>query len=535
MNIAQRTVAWLSIKFKEEDKNYSRWTRYQVKKRNGDIFLSKDGVNIAYIELQGRGLALSPTYWKEFPLNNRQAGADVQKQDLIDTLWYITSAYSRSIFYREHEKDEAAIKQLAIRNFEVPLNQVTGYLNYNYSGNVDSILRYGGDIYSTIGYPHVRSTQIFNPTHYTASKVSMRSFLIPPAYAMENLGYRWYEPSNSWWPASDFNDEDIPNGYLPFMPQECSECGRETPRTALHNGVCQECVGVPADKILIHSYSTRAPSIIGFKGEKKKIKSNPALEKFTQYYKNIVSNLQYSGDDTMYLGIEMEYEVNGNRESSLVPILRHLHEHAIIKGDGSLRNGVEIVTCPATYEEQVKVLKPFFDSFPSMLKPEATCGIHIHISRGILAAGTQGRLLAFMNNQENKSKLTALAGRYNQQYAGMGENTKITQILRGGDSQRYRMLNTTNTNTLEFRLFKSTDKWEDMLVFMQFVSAIVEYCKPCSTNLNYEEHKKYGNFEAWLKSYRKEYPNLHALYYPVKKKPILTKENTVSVEEYIPF
>lgn len=533
MDISQRGIRWLKNKFKEENKEYSRWTKYNVFMDGDYIYLRDElGRTLGLLSLNGDYLELRPKYYNKFPCQNPNATHEEKVADLIDLLWYITSIYGRAPFYSGLNIDYVAVSYLGKRNTELRFNQTTSYLNRDYVRGLGPGLIIEDRVasISTITFPQ-RVYTINSPL----GLVNMQETWIANDYIMINSGYSYYEPSGSWWETSSFVD-GVPAGYAEYLPANCTECGTQTPRSSLRGGICPVCVGVPPEKIMIHNYSTRANNIFGFKGGKAG-KHKASLDKFTQYYRNVITSLSYSGDNTMYLGIELEYECRGNREDALVPILRHLHDHAIIKSDGSLQNGVEIVTCPATYEEQVKALAPFFAKFPDRIYPFETCGVHIHISRGCLNAGTQGRLLAFMNNPNNKDKLIDLAGRYSQQYAGMGNNLKATSILRGGDGARYRMLNTTNQETLEFRLFKSTDKWEDMLVFMQFVCAIVEYCKPCNTKHSFNEHKEYTNFEAWLKDYRKDYPELHTKYYPVKTKPVLLGKtpNTVSLDSEIPL
>lgn len=89
---------------------------------------------------------------------------------------------------------------------------------------------------------------------------------------------------------------------------------------------------------------------------------------------------------TIFMGIELEIELDGCDESATLNIIRkHLSGKAICKYDGSLNDGIEIVTCPMTLD--------YFKSLPwKELLDElrragcrshtgGTCGLHVHTTR----------------------------------------------------------------------------------------------------------------------------------------------------------
>lgn len=275
---------------------------------------------------------------------------------------------------------------------------------------------------------------------------------------------------------------------------------------------------------VIHSYSTRAPNLLSFKGENKQ-KIKDVGDKFKSYYSNYFNNTKvsskYDPTSPLYLGIELEYEVDSDydREDMLDPILDKLDGHVIVKSDGSLENGLELVSCPATYDEHVKAYKPFFDDFPDGLFVDDTCGLHIHVSRLPLSVVTQSRMIAFMNNASNYSKITQVAGRTLNSYCKQDTSRKVDFILRNGGTSgdRYNVLNTNNQATLEFRIFSSTSDFNKLLRAMQFCVAVVEYCKPCSSGVDIKSFKEFSNFELWLKDKRKAYPQLCDLFLGERK------------------
>ena len=80
----------------------------------------------------------------------------------------------------------------------------------------------------------------------------------------------------------------------------------------------------------IHNYSTRVEGMLKFKAKKVK-------------------------PSTIYLGCELEYETN-DRSKAQIDVGKLLKGHALMKSDGTIRNGFEIVTCPATMDIHLEVL-----------------------------------------------------------------------------------------------------------------------------------------------------------------------------------
>jgi hypothetical protein len=102
---------------------------------------------------------------------------------------------------------------------------------------------------------------------------------------------------------------------------ECPVCHNEVPDLSIIDGACHKC---NENLYKIHNYSTKVPELLKFKA------------------KNVKPS-------TVYLGIELEYE-SSDRDVSKIKVGKALQGHAIMKADGSIKNGFEIVTCPATLD-----------------------------------------------------------------------------------------------------------------------------------------------------------------------------------------
>ncbi len=212
--------------------------------------------------------------------------------------------------------------------------------------------------------------------------------------------------------------------------------------------------------------------------------------------------------NTVYLGCELEYETN-NRAKAQIGVGKLLHGHALMKSDGSIRNGFEIVTCPATLDIHLQVFKSFFDNLPPDLKIEKNVGMHVHISRKPLSHLTVGKITEFLNRQDNKDFIHNIAGRIDNTYAKMSSDRTVTFPWRnrnGGD--RYNALNLNNQNTIEVRLFATPMDYKTFAMRMQFVQALVDYCMPAQSSESLKKQTHYEAFVNWLSDKRRMFPEL---------------------------
>lgn len=261
---------------------------------------------------------------------------------------------------------------------------------------------------------------------------------------------------------------------------ECSQCHNESVSELCIDGVCHHCLDA---SFKIHNYSTRVESMLKFKATR--VRPN-----------------------TVYLGCELEYETN-NRNRAQLGVGKLMHGHALMKSDGSIRNGFEIVTCPATLDIHLQVFKSFFDNLPPDLKIEKNVGMHVHISRKPLSQLTLGKMTEFLNRPENKLFIGFIAGRIDNSYARMDSGRNVTYPWRnkhGGD--RYNALNLNNQNTVEVRLFATPMNYKEFASRLQFVQALVDYCMPAQSNECLKKQTHYEAFVDWLSSRKRMFPEL---------------------------
>jgi hypothetical protein len=295
-----------------------------------------------------------------------------------------------------------------------------------------------------------------------------------------DYGYLFNDRYDIWLkPEQFFHDGNVYNRDEVDI-ETCTNCGNETVTELMIDKVCHHCLDA---SFKIHNYSTRVEQMIKFKATR--VRPN-----------------------TVYLGCELEYETN-NRNRAQLGVGKLMHGHALMKSDGSIRNGFEIVTCPATLDIHLDIFKKFYDNIPPDLKIANNVGMHVHISRKPLSQLTIGKLIEFLNRLDNKAFIHHIAGRIDNSYAKMNSDRTITFLRKnrhGGD--RYNALNLNNEKTIEVRLFATPMNYKEFASRLQFVQALVDYCSPAQSNESLKKQTHYESFMHWLSSRRRMFPEL---------------------------
>lgn len=297
-----------------------------------------------------------------------------------------------------------------------------------------------------------------------------------------NYGYTRDEESNGtsiWLQPNEvlFQNRVYDRSTLVMSP--CPVCGTSVPQESIIDDACFKC---NENKYKIHSYSTRVPSLLKFKA------------------KNVKPS-------TVYLGIELEYE-STDRDLAKVKVGKALHGHAIMKSDGSIRNGFEIVTCPATLDIHLEEFKRFYANFPKELFQAPNTGMHVHVSRKPLNVFTVGKMTEFLNRSDNKPFIAWVAGRIDNSYARITDRTVTFPFINGTSGERYNALNLSNTDTIEFRIFSTPKNWEEFASRLEFCQALTDYCQPAQVNTSLKQLTGFPSFINWLQHNRKAYPEL---------------------------
>src|SRR5690606_34675899 len=107
----------------------------------------------------------------------------------------------------------------------------------------------------------------------------------------------------------------------------------------------------------------------------------------------------------------------------------------IIKHDGSIGYGFEIVSAPATFEVHQEIWERFFDKFlkSKKLRTSFNCGMHIHINKSSLSLLQMGKFLNFIYAQDNRKFIKHISGRESS-YASLELNKNISDIKKNNHS-----------------------------------------------------------------------------------------------------
>lgn len=198
---------------------------------------------------------------------------------------------------------------------------------------------------------------------------------------------------------------------------------------------------------------------------------------------------------TGYYGVELEID-NGDltRTGNISDITDALY----LKRDGSLNNGVEIVTHPCTLDYHLNVF-PWAEICETALNARFrshktdTCGLHVHASRTLFGKSemlqdlTIAKIMLFFDRYFYDEILTFTrrgVDRLKQWAKNNGAGVKPTDDdetavykARCTRGDRYQAINLCNSRTVEFRIFRGTLKASTIKATIQWIDVLINYCK----------------------------------------------------------
>lgn len=235
----------------------------------------------------------------------------------------------------------------------------------------------------------------------------------------------------------------------------------------------------------------------------------------------------YSSADIRELVFGVELEIDkGEDPEETAGELCETSEDIYCKHDGSLNNGVEIVTHPCTLDYHLKdlgwdklcdiALKHNFRS-----NDARTCGLHVHVGRRQLGSknsqrcATIAKIILLVQRHWNSlvtftrrssSQLDRWAGKPDVDLHAANADELVENALRERERGRYVAVNLQNSETVEFRLFNGSLKLNTIYATLQFVSNLCLYAKNKSVDdvlasqwndiCNYQ---KYDELAAYLR------------------------------------
>jgi hypothetical protein len=166
---------------------------------------------------------------------------------------------------------------------------------------------------------------------------------------------------------------------------------------------------------------------------------------------------------------------------------------SILKYDGSLTEGIEIVTAPCSFDIQMKEWEKFYNTFPSLnFEVRNSCGMHVHVSKKHFNKTQILKLREFISKRGHRKFFTTVASRGGSKYC---------VYTYDGSKQHYDAINVENKATIEFRLFKSPNTFCEFARCLELVKAVIDFIRSSDFTNDIEI------FQSFIKT--GEYPNLN--------------------------
>ena len=227
--------------------------------------------------------------------------------------------------------------------------------------------------------------------------------------------------------------------------------------------------------------------------------------------------LVFYGNDPhgYFLGLELEMEDNTGCSISsgveMVSTAKGLGNHFFCKSDGSLYDGMEMVSHPMTLaywqskRDDFAALTSALRSLGMRSWDTDSAGIHVHVSAS--AFDSDRHLWLFQQMfYRNPDSIAKYAGRESQRWARIrvekGDVTMYTKVRKDGRYRgldRYMAVNLTNSNTIEVRVFRGSLNPNRVYANLELVHALVEYTRTLTFTQVQAGGLDFPVFAYWLR------------------------------------
>lgn len=202
----------------------------------------------------------------------------------------------------------------------------------------------------------------------------------------------------------------------------------------------------------------------------------------------------FYGEGPRYMGVELEIDEAGesNANAGQIAAIANMRQDLIYcKHDGSLEDGFEIVTHPMSLSFHQNNM-PWADILDEAVQlgyrshQATTCGLHVHVSRAAFGQteaeqdAVIARILYFFEkfwdellkfSRRTPRQLDRWAARYGYKEQPMEILDHAKKGYHGG---RYTCVNLTNSDTIEFRIFRGTLKYNTLIATLQLLDRICD-------------------------------------------------------------
>lgn len=196
----------------------------------------------------------------------------------------------------------------------------------------------------------------------------------------------------------------------------------------------------------------------------------------------------------LYLGVELEIDGAGESDytvEKINSIMNNNDNFVYCSHDGSLTDGLEIITQPATLKYHKGISDKYKRLF-EMLKEmgyasdkTTTCGLHVHFNRDYFSDNEElyiSKLLYLIDkNWDDVVKFSRRNKHRMDRYAKKLDIPQDEYILysnkKGNHEFHYYAVNLSNINTIEFRMFKGSLNINTFMATLQFVQSCIIIAK----------------------------------------------------------
>lgn len=244
--------------------------------------------------------------------------------------------------------------------------------------------------------------------------------------------------------------------------------------------------------------------------------------------------------NNLYIGFELEFDnttrfLSPSKKKQIIRTNNNLirnYSYLYYMLDGSVKNGLEMISQPSTYNFYLKnkdIFKSIFDNIINEgYVASNKCGLHFHINKDYFDNNYQSDLfyskiqnlltlcdkfwpnfVSFSNRK--KMNLDKWAHKFNTAPKDVvkGIVNKNKQGIYSNYFSKYTAINFNHSDTIEFRIFSSTLNIEDFYSLLEFIKNIAETVKNKDN-----EYIKDCNFESLI--YGKSLINYYKKHYSVR-------------------
>lgn len=291
----------------------------------------------------------------------------------------------------------------------------------------------------------------------------------------------------------DFSTHDLADAYGGEVV--CESCREDHYEWSshhdawVHSNNCRTALDASGDRCIIHE---DADDFVFDEHRDMYVHVDISARSVIHNYHSSKGSFEFRSDDwtarhNRYIGVELEVEGHTSEPQAAARVINEAvnggdyGKHLFLERDGSLSAGFEMITHPQSLSAHRELFA--FLRNPVIVRGlrshrTSTCGLHVHVSRSGLSNLTIARAVTFINDPGNDAFVTALARRYSSTYCRVVEKDLETAHQPG---DRYEAINLTGRDTIEFRIFRGSLKYEAVISAIEFSHAILEFCARAET------------------------------------------------------